>query len=193
MALIGRGCAAPHHALCPPKSVDQLDLQALHRVRSRLVSQRTAIVNQIRAFLIERGIAVRQGLRFLRQSLPDLLANRADMLTPRMLNMIKDLASDLHHLDQIQSWKPRVRPSLSSPPRCLGVYGDAFMSRIRAMGIRDRPTAARSPWQNGYCERAIGSIRRDCLDHVIVLGSATFSICCAVMRATTIGAEHTCP
>jgi transposase InsO family protein len=50
------------------------------------------------------------------------------------------------------------------------VYGDAFMSPIQAMGIRDRPTAARSPWQNGYCERAIGSIRRDCLDHVIVLG-----------------------
>ena len=50
------------------------------------------------------------------------------------------------------------------------MYGDAFMSRIRAMGIRDRPTSARSPWQNGYCERAIGSIRRDCLDHVIVLG-----------------------
>ena len=42
------------------------------------------------------------------------------------------------------------------------------MSRIRPMGIRDRPIVARSPWQNGYCERAIGSIRRDCLDHVIV-------------------------
>jgi len=61
------------------------------------------------------------------------------------------------------------------PPKYLlrdrdQVYGDAFMSRIRAMGIRDRPTAARSPWQNGYCERAIGSIRQDCLDHVIVLG-----------------------
>jgi hypothetical protein len=38
------------------------------------------------------------------------------------------------------------------------------------MGIRDRPTAPRSPWQNGYCERAIGSIRRECLDHVVVFG-----------------------
>ena len=61
------------------------------------------------------------------------------------------------------------------PPKYLlrdrdQVYGDAFTRRIRAMGIRDRPTAARSPWQNGYCERAIGSIRRDCLHHVIVLG-----------------------
>ena len=46
------------------KTADQLDLQALHRVRERLVSQRTGIINQIRAFLLERGIAVRQGQRF---------------------------------------------------------------------------------------------------------------------------------
>jgi transposase len=50
------------------KTVEQLDLQALHRVRERLVSQGTGIINQIRAFLLERGIAVRQGLRFLPRS-----------------------------------------------------------------------------------------------------------------------------
>jgi transposase InsO family protein len=50
------------------------------------------------------------------------------------------------------------------------VYGEAFTRRIRAMGIRDRPTAPRSPWQNGYAERLIGSIRRECLDHFIVFG-----------------------
>jgi transposase InsO family protein len=50
------------------------------------------------------------------------------------------------------------------------VYGEAFTRRIRAMGIRDRPTTPRSPWQNGYAERLIGSIRRECLDHVIVFG-----------------------
>jgi transposase len=50
------------------KTADQLDLQALHRVRQRLVSQRTGIINQIRAFLLERGVAVRQGLRFLRRT-----------------------------------------------------------------------------------------------------------------------------
>ena len=48
------------------------------------------------------------------------------------------------------------------------IYGEVFIRRLRAMGIRDRPTAPRSPWQNGYCERLIGSIRRDCLDHVVV-------------------------
>ena len=52
------------------KIAEQLDLQALHRVRERLVSQRTGIINQIRAFLLERGVAVRQGLRFLRAELP---------------------------------------------------------------------------------------------------------------------------
>src|SRR6516162_10296001 len=50
------------------------------------------------------------------------------------------------------------------------VYGDVVIQRLRAMGIRDRPISPRSPWQNGYTERLIGSIRRDCLDHVVVFG-----------------------
>jgi len=60
------------------KTAEQLDLQALHRVRERLVSQRTGIINQIRAFMLERGIAVRQGIRFLRTELPPSL-RRAPM------------------------------------------------------------------------------------------------------------------
>jgi transposase InsO family protein len=51
-------------------------------------------------------------------------------------------------------------------------YGHAVTRRLAVMGIRDRPTAPRSPWQNGHVERLIGSIRRDCLDHVVVLGEA---------------------
>jgi transposase InsO family protein len=53
-----------------------------------------------------------------------------------------------------------------------GSYGVMVERRIRAMGIRDRPTAPRSPWQNGHIERLIGSIGRECLDHVVVLGEA---------------------
>ncbi len=53
-----------------------------------------------------------------------------------------------------------------------GAYGEVFMRRLRVMGIRDRPIAPRSPWQNGYVERAIGSIRRECLDHLIVRSEA---------------------
>src|SRR5260370_18407495 len=49
-------------------------------------------------------------------------------------------------------------------------YGNVFIRRLRSMGIRDRPTSPRSPWQNGYAERLIGSIRRESLDHVVVFG-----------------------
>jgi transposase InsO family protein len=51
-------------------------------------------------------------------------------------------------------------------------YGRAVAKRLAAMGIRDHPTAPRSPWQNGHAERLIGSIRRECLDHIVVLGEA---------------------
>src|SRR4029077_3945012 len=82
------------------KTADQLDLQALHRVRERLVSQRTGIINQIRAFLLERGIAVRQGQRFLRTELPDILATSPDVLSPRMVQVIEGLASDWRRLNE---------------------------------------------------------------------------------------------
>jgi transposase InsO family protein len=51
-------------------------------------------------------------------------------------------------------------------------YGVVFRQRLRAMGIRDKPTAPRSPWQNPYVERLIGTIRREYLDHMIVFGEA---------------------
>ena len=82
------------------KTAEQLDLQALHRVRERLVSQRTGIINQIRAFLLERGVAVRQGLRFLRAELPRLLATPPDVLSPRMVRIIEDLTGDWRRLDE---------------------------------------------------------------------------------------------
>ncbi len=50
-----------------------------------------------------------------------------------------------------------------------GIYGDYFQKRVEGMGIEEVPIAPRSPWQNPYCERVIGSIRRECLDHMIVL------------------------
>ena len=50
------------------------------------------------------------------------------------------------------------------------IYGAVVTRRLRAMGIRDKPIAAASPWQNGFAKRLIGSIRRECLDHIIVLG-----------------------
>jgi len=53
-----------------------------------------------------------------------------------------------------------------------GAYGHVFKSRVRAMGIRDRPISPGSPWQNPYVERLIGTVRRECLDRVLIFGEA---------------------
>jgi transposase len=101
------------------KTAEQLDLQALHRVRARLVSQRTGIINQIRAFLLERGVAVRQGLRFLRAGLPQILATRTDVVSPRMVHLIEDLAGDWRRLDErIEGLSADIETLVQHDPAC---------------------------------------------------------------------------
>jgi len=97
---IAEAVQRPTMSFVATKTADQLDLQALHRVRERLVRQRTGIINQIRAFLLERGIAVRQGLRFLRAELPGILATRCEVLSARMVHLIEGLAGDWRRLDE---------------------------------------------------------------------------------------------
>src|ERR1035437_10091047 len=67
------------------------------------------------------------------------------------------------------------------------IYGAVVTRRLRAMGIRDKPTAPASPWQNGFAERLIGSIRRECLDHIIVFGEAHL---CRILRSYACYYNH---
>lgn len=97
---IAEAVLRPNLKLVQEKTQDQLDLQALHRVRSRLVSRRTATINQIRAFLIEQGIPVRTGARALRNSLFAILQNREDEISPRMSDIIVGLYEDWLWLDE---------------------------------------------------------------------------------------------
>jgi transposase len=97
---IAEAALRPNLRVVQEKSQDQLDLQACHRVRSRLVSCRTATINQIRAFLIEQGIAVRTGARALRNSLFAILENRKDEISPRTAKLILGLYEDWCHLDE---------------------------------------------------------------------------------------------
>jgi hypothetical protein len=78
-------------------------------------------------------------------------------------------------------------------PGYLSVYGEVFIRRLRAMGIRDRPTAPRSPWQNGFCERLIGRSDGNALTISWYLASGIFGICFAFTPITTIAPERTCP
>jgi transposase len=80
----------------PIQTDDQLDLQALHRVRDRLVHRRTAVINQIRGFLLESGIIFAKGRAKLRDHMPAILENAEQNLTPRLRHLI-------HHL--WQEWK----------------------------------------------------------------------------------------
>jgi transposase len=97
---IAEAALRPNLKTVSEKTQDQLDLQALHRVRSKLVSRRTATINQIRAFLIEQGITVRTGACALRNSLFAILENRADEISARMNTIIIGLYEDWLWMDK---------------------------------------------------------------------------------------------
>src|SRR5262245_9386120 len=73
----------------------------------------------------------------------------------------------------------------------VGIYGVAVTRRLRAMGIRDKPITAGSPWQNSFAERLIGTIRRECVDHIVVLGEAHLRGSCESTLVITIRCERT--
>src|SRR6266704_1402361 len=74
-----------------------------------------------------------------------------------------------HQITEAFPWDEAPRYLIRDRDR---IYGTIVTRRLRAMGIRDKPTASASPWQNGFAERLIGSIRRECADHIIVFGEA---------------------
>jgi transposase len=82
------------------KTPEQSDLLSLHRVRSRLVRQRTGTINQIRGFLIERGITIQQRPGPLRKALVDILASGPGAVSPRILRLLEDLAIDWRRVDE---------------------------------------------------------------------------------------------
>jgi transposase len=143
------------------KTAEQLDLQALHRVRERLVSQRTGVTNQIRAFMLERGIAVRQGIGFLRMELPTILATRTDALSPRMLRVIEELAGDWRHLDQrIDGLSGEIEALARLDQACLRLMtvpgiGPIISSAMVAaiwQRILQRPRLRRLPWTGAQAD-----------------------------------------
>jgi len=117
----------------PIKTDEQLDLQAIHRVRDRLISRRTAVINQLRAFLLERGITFAKTPAKLRTALPDILENADVDLTPQIRNLIDLLWSE---------WKT-VEGQIEGLSRGLERISaaDAGCTRIRQIpGIGPRAT-----------------------------------------------------
>jgi transposase len=103
----------------PIKTDDQLDLQALHRVRDRLMARRTALINQIRAFLLERGVVFAKSPIRLREALPEVLENVNENLTPRMRNLVAMLWSEWKDLElQIVQMNDEVERIAASDAAC---------------------------------------------------------------------------
>ena len=96
---IAEALQRPSTRCVPVKTDDQLDLQALHRVRSRLVGQRTAVINQIRSFLLEHGIAIRRGFASSANSFRPSWPSAATYCPP-MIRIIEDLSGDWRRLDE---------------------------------------------------------------------------------------------
>jgi transposase len=90
----------PTMRFVPLKTTEQLDLQSLHRVRHRLVGRRTALINQLRAILLERGIIVPQSRRALEKRLPEILADERNGLSPRMRRLIEEMRAEWRELDE---------------------------------------------------------------------------------------------
>lgn len=119
---IAEAALRPNLPTVSEKSQDQLDLQALHRVRSRLVSRRTAVINQIRAFLIEQGITVRRGLRALKNSFDAILEQRHDEISPRMRDILLGLRSDWAWLDErIETVSAEIESISQSEENCARI------------------------------------------------------------------------
>jgi len=97
---IAEAVQRPTMRFVPIKTEDQLDLQALHRVRDRLVSRRTGVINQLRAFLLERGITLRQGRNYLHNQIPSILADAEQLFSPRMYRIVLQLLEEWKTLEQ---------------------------------------------------------------------------------------------
>jgi transposase len=161
------------------KTAGQLDLQALHRVRERLVSQRAGIVNQICAFLLERGVAVRQGLRFLRAELPWMLTTPPDVLSPRV---IEDLAEDWRRLDQrIDHLSDEITVGARQDAGCGRGDGDAFskgrdfaawLSCRSKSQLATAPSSARYRARQPLPARSVRASGMGCTDQAEELGAA---------------------
>ena len=119
------------------KSEAQLEVQSLHRVRGRVVTARTALINQVRALLLERGITAPQGRRKLERLLPEILAEEGNGLGTRMRRLIEDMRSEWRDLDER-----------------ISAFNDELAVRARADDAAHRRTTipgGRSPHRHGTC------------------------------------------
>ncbi|MBC8287995.1 MAG: IS110 family transposase [Nitrospinae bacterium] len=113
----------PSMRFVPIKTVDQLDMQALHRVRSQLIKERTGIVNQVRGLLGEFGIVIPKGIEYARKNLPDILEDQTNELTEFGLKLFRDLYERLIELDdRISKMDQEIKTLFNADETCQRIH-----------------------------------------------------------------------
>jgi transposase len=141
---IAEAVQRPQMRFVPIKSAAQLDLQALHRARDRLIAQRTGLINQIRAFLLERGVVVRQGRLALAKALPELLEAQSE-LSPMIRALLGQLRAQWQALDgEIAALDQQILSLARAHPLARQ---DGTGGKVRLLGISKRG--------NGYLRRLL--------------------------------------
>lgn len=90
----------PSMRFVPAKNIEQQDIQSMHRIRSQVVARRTALANQIRGLLLEYGIVIPKGIGYVRKTIPGILEDAENTLTPRFRELLSELYDEMVHLDK---------------------------------------------------------------------------------------------
>jgi transposase len=124
---IAEAVTRPTMRFVPIQSDDQLDLQSLHRVRERWVKRRTAVINQIRGLLLERGITMRRGRKYLEASLPGILEDAENKLSGALRGLLRQLQTDIQYLHkqigECDQLIERIASELESCRRLMAIPG----------------------------------------------------------------------
>ena len=131
----------PNARFVPVKIDDQLDLQSLHRVRERWVMRRTAAVNQIRGLLLERGITLRKGRRYVDEALPGILADGSCKLSGTELILLAELKQELEQLaETIDRADNSIEKIARENKACRRLVKMPGVGPVTATAITDNPT-----------------------------------------------------
>lgn len=124
---IAEAVQRPTMRFVPVKTMDQLDLQAVHRVRDRLVERRTGTINQLRAFLLERGLVMRTGRSHLHNAIPELLAAVEEKFSARLFRLLKLIVDEWNQIEadiaQLDKEIEHIAKDDASCQRLLAVPG----------------------------------------------------------------------
>ena len=132
----------------------------------RVLIRRMSVENPLWGAPRIHGKLLKLGFEIAQSSVAKYIVKRRGPPSQGWRTFLRNHAPDIAAMDLF------VVPTIGFDLLYDRIYGAVVTRRLRAMGIRDKPTAPASPWQNGFAERLIGSIRRECLDHVIIRGEA---------------------